>query len=420
MRIASGARTDVGRERAGNEDNYVADPDRGLYAVADGMGGHRAGEVASATAIETLRAAYGAGRSIDEAVEEANAAVFSKAEANPEMRGMGTTLTAVAVIDGRTAVLGHVGDSRAYLMRDGDVTRVTEDHSLVEQLVREGRLRPEEAAHHPQKAIITRALGIDPEVEVDRYEVDLRPGDRLLVCSDGLTNMVPDPGLAGVLRRQPNAQQAADTLVEMANKAGGDDNITVVIIDVLGDSAAEGFTASAALGSTHEEPTGEWESEEWESEEAPAEPPAPAKSESPAVPSSTRGQRTLRLLAWILPVVILVGGGLAAVGWYARSTFYVGLSGDGVTVFRGVPGGFLGWDPTVERRTRLTAPELTPAERADLEDGHRFSSKEKANRFVARLEESHPPPPPPPPPDETSTTTPGTFLTDRAGVRGPG
>jgi serine/threonine protein phosphatase PrpC len=405
LKISSGARTDIGRGRSGNEDSYVEDPDQGLYAVADGMGGHRAGEVASAVAVESLKAAYGAGASIEEAVGEANAAVFSKASGDPALRGMGTTLTAVALVDGR-AILGHVGDSRAYLMRDGDVTRVTEDHSLVEQLVREGRLSPEEAAHHPQRAIITRALGMDPEVEVDRYEVDLRPGDRLLICSDGLTNMVSEPGIAGVLRNQSDAQRAADTLVDMANKAGGDDNITVVVIDVLGDPAGAAPAAEA-----QEEPTGEWEFDA----------ASPAKTGPPAAaPRRRRRPGTHRLLAWALPVLLLMGAGVAAVGWYARNTYYVGFSGDRVTVFRGVPGGLLGWDPTVERKSRLVAGELTPAERADLEDGHRFASEKKANRFVARLEEAHPPPPPPPPPTppgETPTTTPGTFLTDRSGVR---
>jgi PPM family protein phosphatase len=399
VKFAWGAASVVGRVREGNEDNYLADPERQLFAVADGMGGHRAGEVASATAIETLETAYRAGRPLPQAVEEANAAVFHKAEANPEMKGMGTTLTAVALTEGGTAVLGHVGDSRAYLIRNGGVTRVTEDHSLVEQLVREGRLRPEEAAHHPQKAIITRALGIDPEVEVDRYEVDLRPGDRLLVCSDGLTNMVSDSSIGGVLGGQADAQQVADTLVEMANDAGGDDNITVVVIDVLGDAAAGGQAVSTApdAGPVHEEPTGEWEA-------GPA--GTPPATEAPAARAKPR-RSALRLLVWILPVLLLVGGGLAAVGWYARATYFVGLSGDQVTVFKGVPGGVLGWDPTVERRSRLTAAELTPAERADLEDGHRFSNKKKADRFVARLEERHPPPPPPPPPPEETTSTTG-------------
>ncbi|MGH9036972.1 MAG: Stp1/IreP family PP2C-type Ser/Thr phosphatase, partial [Acidimicrobiia bacterium] len=239
MRIAVGARTDVGRGRPANEDTFLVDHDDRLYAVADGMGGHRAGEVASATAIDALQAAFADGAPLDQAVGEANAAVFAKASANLDMRGMGTTLTAAALLDDHRVLLGHVGDSRAYLMRGGGVTQITEDHSLVEQLVREGRLSPEEAASHPQKAIITRALGIDPEVEVDTYPVDLRPGDRLLLCSDGLTNMLADTAIAGVLRRQSDPQAAAEQLVDLAYEAGGDDNITVVVIDALGDTAAE-------------------------------------------------------------------------------------------------------------------------------------------------------------------------------------
>lgn len=402
MKFAYGAASDVGRGRSENEDAYLADEARRLYAVADGMGGHRAGEVASATAIESLREAFGAGRVLDEAVGEANAAVFAKASANLEMRGMGTTLTAVALLDDHIALLGHVGDSRAYLMRDGGVTQITEDHSLVEQLVREGRLSPEEAAHHPQRAIITRALGIDPEIEVDTYRVDLRPGDRLVLCSDGLTNMVADDAIAGVLRRQPDPQRAAETLVDMANKAGGDDNITVVVVDALGDAAAEGKAASAVLAGepATDEPTGEWvpfEDEDRAEEEAA--PPGPEEATSaPEIQAPLRAKRhrrsagrpprARRLVAWLLPVVLLVGAGLGAVSWYARRTFYVGLSEGRVTLFRGVPGGVLGWEPTVEARSSLGAEDLTPAQRADLGDGHRFSSRSEATRFLERLEES--------------------------------
>jgi len=400
MRFAHGAKSDVGRGRPANEDSFLVDDSRGLYAVADGMGGHKAGEVASATAIETLKDSFSSGRPLDEAVKEANAAVFSKASANLDMRGMGTTLTA-AVIEGRSALLGHVGDSRAYLMRDGGVTRVTDDHSLVEQLVREGRLSPEEAAHHPQRAIITRALGIDAEVDVDTYRVDLRPGDRLLLASDGLTNMVDDDAIAGVLRRQPDPQRAADALVDMANEAGGDDNITVVIVDALGDATVEGAAASTALGpTTPDEPTGEWtpfpvgDEEAVDGDGAPADAApfnaapsdVPAEIEEPPRVRRSGRRRVLRLAAWVLPVILIVGAGFAAVGWYARGTYYVGFSGDQVTLFRGVPGGILGWDPTVEERSVLRDADLTPAQRADLEDGHRFSSRAEAERFLTRLE----------------------------------
>jgi protein phosphatase len=415
MNFSVGARSDVGRGRPENEDRYLVDHEDRLYAVADGMGGHRAGEVASATAIDALQAAFAEGAALDQAVGEANAAVFEKASTNLDMRGMGTTLTAAALLDDHRVLLGHVGDSRAYLMRDGAVTQITEDHSLVEQLVREGRLSPEEAASHPQKAIITRALGIDPEVEVDTYPVDLRPGDRLLLCSDGLTNMLTDTTIAGVLRRQPDPQQAADMLVDLANEAGGDDNITVVVIDALGDSAAEGAAASAALGARPpEEPTGEWLPFEDQEEAAPAEPEAPLPA--PAEASAAKPRRARRVVAWLLPILLLFGAGLGAVGWYARRTYYVGLAGERVALYRGVPGGVLGWDPTVERRSGLIADDLTPAQRADLEGGHRFTSRSEALGYLRRLEEERAPIPAP---ALTSTTAPPPGVVTPPGPKTP-
>jgi protein phosphatase len=411
MKLAVGARTDVGRGRPANEDNYLAPPDGRLFAVADGMGGHRAGEVASATAIDALQAAFARGAPLDEAVGEANAAVFEKASANLDMRGMGTTLTAAALLDRDVLLLGHVGDSRAYLWRDGDVIQITEDHSLVEQLVREGRLRPEEAAVHPQKAIITRALGIDPEVEVDTYPVKLRPGDRVLLCSDGLTNMVADSAIAGVLRRQRDPQLAAETLVDLANEAGGDDNITVVVIDAVGDGTRDEATGEWLLDDEEDEEDDEAAEEEGAAEARPQEPPARADSvaaaQAPPEPARARSHRARRLLVWLVPIVLVLGAGLGAIGWYARRTYYVGLAGDRVTLYRGVPGGVLGWDPTVEQRSGLIRDDLSPAQQADLEEGHRFSSRSDAVRFLERLEEERTPLPPAPFPAVPSTVLPG-------------
>ena len=197
MRLITGAATDVGRVREGNEDAYLVDDATGLVAVADGMGGHRAGEVASATALEALRAAITHGRPLRESMQDANEAVFTKSLTDEELRGMGTTLTAATLVTGGTVLVGHVGDSRAYLLHDGELRQVTVDHSLVEELVREGRLTADEAAVHPQRSIITRALGVDASVEVDVYPVELAPGDRLLLCSDGLTGMVQAETIAG-------------------------------------------------------------------------------------------------------------------------------------------------------------------------------------------------------------------------------
>ena len=367
MRFRFGDRTDVGRGRPENEDSLLVAPEDGLCAVADGMGGHRAGEVASATAIDALKAAYLEGQRIDQAVGAANAAVFARAAQDASLRGMGTTLTALALHDS-TAELGHVGDSRAYLMRDGQVTQVTEDHSLVEQLVREGRLTPEEAQNHPQRAIITRALGVDADVQVDTYRIDLKPGDRLLICSDGLTNMLSDDTIAQTLRRHVDPQQAADTLVDMANQAGGDDNITVVLVDALSDGG-EGSVAEPQV------------------EETPEPPVVVDEEEEPPARPGGRGVRSL--LLWGLPILAVIGIAVGAVGWYARRTYYVGLSGDHVTLFKGVPGGLLGWEPTVDHQTELTAADLTEADRADLQSGHRFASRSDANQFLERLRQAH-------------------------------
>ena len=392
MKFSDGSRSDVGRGRPENEDRLLVDRERRLYAVADGMGGHRAGEVASATAIETLEAAYHGGQPLEEAMGAANAAVFAKAAGDVDMRGMGTTLTAVALEGESTALLGHVGDSRAYLMRDGAVTQVTDDHSLVEQLVREGRLRPEEAQNHPQRAIITRALGIDAAVDVDTYRVELRPGDRLLICSDGLTNMLSDQTIAATLHRHADPQQAAETLVDMANQAGGDDNITVIVLDALSDGSPEGMAASAPLGRpAREENTGEWQVAD-APEEVPGDEPESSDIDVGAGvdAGAHRGRRRMRtLVLWGLPIVVVIGIAVGAVGWYARRTYYVGLSADRVTLFKGVPGGLLGWQPTVDRQSDLTAADLTPADRADLESGHRFASHSDATRFVTRLEQDH-------------------------------
>ncbi len=195
--------TSAGSGPDGNEDAYLVDDAMGLIAVADGMGGHRAGEVASATALEALRAAINGGRPLRESIEDANDAVYTKSLTDTSLRGMGTTLTAGTLVAGGTLLVGHVGDSRAYLLHDGELRQVTNDHSLVEELVREGRLTADEAAVHPQRSIITRALGVDASVEVDVYPVELVPGDRLLLCSDGLTGMVqPDGPHAAALRRE--------------------------------------------------------------------------------------------------------------------------------------------------------------------------------------------------------------------------
>src|SRR5438552_3029156 len=236
--VRAGSVTDVGKVRASNQDCLVAED--GLFAVADGVGGHRGGEVASQTAVDALKAAFTERTTsgLVEAVRNANHAVYERSRQDDHLRGMGTTMTAVALVeeDGeeRLAVV-NVGDSRAYLLQQGELSQLTEDHSLVEELVRAGRLSPEDAIDHPQRSMITRALGLEPDVEVDSWQLLPFAGDRVLLCSDGLTNEVRDERIASVLRQVDDPQAAAVQLVDEAKRNGGNDNISVIVIDVVDD-----------------------------------------------------------------------------------------------------------------------------------------------------------------------------------------
>src|SRR5215467_13986409 len=243
--VQHAAATDPGRRRRRNEDAYVVQPP--LFAVADGMGGAQAGEIASRIAASALRdsGAEAGEDAVAALIQEANRRVYEAAASDDARAGMGTTMTAALVEDDRVRI-GHVGDSRAYRVRDGSLEQLTEDHSLVAELVRSGKLSPEEAGIHPQRSVITRVLGTDPEVDVDTFEVEARPGDVFMICSDGLTSMVDDASILRVIEHnRTNLDRAARALVDAANKGGGEDNITVIVFE-LGDDDAETTPAPAA------------------------------------------------------------------------------------------------------------------------------------------------------------------------------
>jgi PPM family protein phosphatase len=236
MRLSTFAGTDVGRTRSGNEDSYFCG--RTVFAVADGLGGHQGGEVASAAAVEPLADLDGrdfatpaeAAEALAGAIAEANSAILERAAADPSLWGMGTTVTAAAVA-GDLLQLAHVGDSRAYLLRDGTLDQRTTDHTVVGELVRRGRLTPAQAAIHPERSILTRAVGLDPRIPVDAPDpIDLQPGDQVLLCSDGLTEAVRDPQITEILSTNPDGSAACTALIDAANNAGGPDNITVVLL----------------------------------------------------------------------------------------------------------------------------------------------------------------------------------------------
>jgi len=222
--------SDVGRQREGNEDSMLVDPP--LFVVADGMGGAQAGEVASGLAVETLGEMPPDDRNVEEeltgAITQANRRIHDKSQDDRTLAGMGTTLTAAFVHDGKVT-LGHVGDSRCYRYRDGELAQLTDDHSLVAELERHGKLTAAEARVHPQRSMILRALGIGAEVEVDTYCFVGEPGDVFLLCSDGLSGLVHDAVIAEVLEGCETLEAAADKLIELANLSGGPDNITTVL-----------------------------------------------------------------------------------------------------------------------------------------------------------------------------------------------
>jgi len=243
--------TDTGRKRRRNEDAYVSEPP--LFAIADGMGGAQAGEVASRLAAAAVREpvpralAAGGEERIFELIQEANRRVYDRSNTDPNTSGMGTTMT-VALVEDANVAFGHVGDSRAYLIRDGRMEQLTEDHSLVNELMKSGKLSREEAQTHPQKSVITRAVGTDPDVDVDTFTVPVQTGDLFLLCSDGLTDVVSEDEILDLVERnRQDIDRALRALVKEANRGGGEDNITVVAFEIAEDAVHDGRTQEQAL-----------------------------------------------------------------------------------------------------------------------------------------------------------------------------
>jgi serine/threonine protein phosphatase PrpC len=357
MRVTAAAATDIGLVREGNEDSYLTEEP--LFAVADGMGGHRGGEVASQLAVETLEKRFkqGAGDLPDQ-VQEANRVVFERSVVDEKVAGMGTTLTA-ALVEADRVRLAHVGDSRAYLLRDGDLRLLTEDHTLVHRMVTEGEISKEEAQTHPQRSVLTRALGVDNVVDVDDDTVQVRPGDRLLLCTDGLTSMVSERAIEEALRAVPDPQEAAQQLVELANEGGGTDNTTVVVLD---------FSA----GRPEEVPT--------PSSEAIA--PAPTGR-----PARSRRRFPRKLLLWIGIIVALAVVALVGLRLYLDSQWYVGVSNGHVAIFRGIPTEVAGFElHHVVVQTTISAEKAESlAFFQDLGDGITAEDRDGASAIVERI-----------------------------------
>ena len=351
MKLSWGAASHVGMVRQQNEDAFVAESN--VFAVADGMGGHNAGEVASALAVEGLRRAAAAGFSAAEgliaAINTTNATIHEASGGLSEQRGMGTTLTALVPLpatDGepQRVVVANVGDSRIYLWRGDELKQVSADHSYVQELLSEGLITAAEARIHPRRNIVTRALGIEGDVNADSWVLPMVVGDRYVLCSDGLVDEVDDAEIAAILRASTNPQVAADHLVQVANNHGGRDNTTVVVVDILGDTATTSTTVPESS--------------------------APSPGEPAAHVAASARQR--RVLVGVALVAVLALSVLSAVGWYARDGYFVGFAGQGeqaqLVVFKGRANHILWFRPTIEIDSGVARQEIFPSLADDIDD----------------------------------------------------
>ena len=418
--LRSGSATHVGQVRSNNQDSFLVMADADLYGVADGMGGHNGGEVASAMAVENLEEHAGEPslENLKQAARIGNRAIFEKAGADAELHGMGTTLCAVRVVpgpEGDEIAWINVGDSRVYLFRDNELLQLSRDHSLVEDLLRDGQLTEDEAKVHPKRNIITRALGIDVDVDVDGSTVIPFNGDRFLLCSDGLFGEVTGDQISSVLRRLADPTEAADELVRLANESGGRDNITVVIVEVVDDDGRS-LAAAAALAEEQSrlqarngdqtvvgaEPDTEPVTGDADPEAAPYVPVFADRKSS--LPDATddfgsdahdlygdldglRSKRvTWRVVAFIVALLAVVGVVLGAIVWTGNNTYYVAFSGQNVAIYQGKPGGVLWIDPKLVETTDITRADLPEDVRGAVAANKEFGSEAAATRFVVTLQ----------------------------------
>jgi PPM family protein phosphatase len=419
--LRGGATTDVGRVRASNQDMFLTTPT--IFAVADGMGGHAGGEVASRMAIELV--ANAAPSSINDlvlAVRQANDAIVERASTDPDLHGMGTTLCAVALFGtGDTAriVVVNVGDSRVYVVQDGQLAQVSRDHSFVEDLVEAGELTPAEARVHPRRNVLTRALGVETDVVVDTWEVQPFVGDRYLLCSDGLFNEVDDVLISEVLAAHVDPQDCADALMRRAMMAGARDNVTAVVVDVVdrvddgpdvmhraappslanvpqsdplvldgvepelgGWLASDPARPMAAAGAADlPPPAANLGSTQWQ----PAEYRAPERVPERATARTRGAWLTPRLVLFVGSLLVVSAVAFAAITMYARAGYTVTFLGDEVVIERGRPGGLLWYDPTIKQRTELTRAEVPDKDRDRIADGMHFGSLADAKAFLTRV-----------------------------------
>ena len=359
LTLAVGAATDTGNLRGQNEDAHIAE--QNLFAVADGMGGHNAGEVASAMAIEHLQNVAISGVSSAEAfaqvVRDLNSAIYTSATSTTDQRGMGTTLTAAALLaptdnmdQPSQIVIANVGDSRTYLLRSGELRQLSVDHSYVQELVTEGLLTVDEARNHPRRNIVTRALGIDEQVSVDTWTIPMFDGDRFMLCSDGLVDEVPLDEITEMMREHSAPQHIAERLVTAAKRHGGRDNITVIVVDVNINAAAPEVVADIA----------------------------------PVIASESTMSIKKRILALVVVVVLCIGGFVAL--RHQRSGYFVAFTNSSssatIAIYKGQPGGLLWIKPTVVEVSTTKRNAMQSEFQREIDRVQQFDSVNKARSYL--------------------------------------
>jgi protein phosphatase len=343
------AATDTGLVRQNNQDAIYVDDH--LAIVADGMGGHAAGDVAATMTIDVVRGEFGARANVEglfRAIERANQDVLADASTNPEHFGMGTTVIAIGLTEDAQGVVSptlvHVGDSRAYQLRDGALRRLSDDHSVAEEWVRMGRLTPEEAAVHPRRHQLTRGVGVESTIAVDVMSLEARPGDRVLLCSDGLSNELDDDTLARLASAPSGLDEAVESLIAAARAAGGRDNISAVLVE-FDEVNQAAVPVKRTISSS----------------------PAPVAAAATTRPRARRRARlTWRVWAAALVFVGVGIGFVAIVHWYAYSTYYLADDAGTIAVYQGQPSGVLWYHPRFLLDTNFSVSQLTPADAASL------------------------------------------------------
>ena len=363
---AAGA-THIGQVRQTNQDNFASRS--GIHVLADGMGGHQGGEVASLEATSTILESGKIDSVADmvKSVSKANQAIIKRAKKDETLSGMGTTVCVLTEISGsdggRKIGIANVGDSRVYRLGGSELTQVTLDHSLVADLVRAGELTQEEASRHPQRNILTRALGIEQDLVIDTWELTPVAGDRYLLCSDGLFNEIDNEKIAEILIADDELENIAQNLIDNALKAGGHDNITALVVSVGEET--------------------EFESKNWFLNEMTPYPAVKPRL-NPSIDEEIRNF-DWKPVAICLSTLFLIVSVFTAIGLYARNGWFVGEYNGGVAIYKGRPQGVLWFNPTVERKTQISILNLSEETRQVVLDSISMDSFEEAERFVSKI-----------------------------------